>query len=151
MPIPTDKEGLFMIEIPIDVNAYAQLAEAEQWSALGRVVREQRLGVLPEEEDQEANDAVVGEGFFRRQLISIRRIYCIKEVAELVKDEQRRNVVEFVATFLDLFAAYFGGIAGAMILVQIHKIGVNRFCTETPPGGGQSGIAPTSAGTSQNP
>jgi hypothetical protein len=57
------------------------------------------------------------------------------------------DIVVFVATFLDLFAAYFGGIAGAMILVQIYKIGVDRFCSETLPEGGQSGIAPTSAGS----
>lgn len=112
---------------------YSRLNDEQLMAELGKAVRQERLGILPEEEDRGADDSVVGRSFFERQLQNLRRIYCTEAIANHVKVEAKRDVVTFVASLIDLFATYFGQVAATIILVQIYKIGVDRFCIETAP------------------
>lgn len=102
--------------------------EATFWANLGAIVREQRLGVLPEEESRRESNASVGHAWFQRQMGNIKRLYCTEEVRGLVQDSKKMDVTAFCATLIDLFAAYFGVVVGTMILVQIYKIGADRIC-----------------------
>lgn len=106
------------------------MSEDALWIELGKAVRNDELGMLPEEEERQPTEAQTGRWFFQRQLPNIRQIYCSENVARLVRDEKRRDVTEFVAILIDLFAAYFGAPAGTVILVLIYKIGVDQFCGE---------------------
>lgn len=97
------------------------------FAELGKAARKSGLAMLPSE-GEELPDWKVGQAFFRRQLANIRRLYCTEAIAKSVQDEGRRDIVVFVSSLLDLFAAYFGVTAATIILVQIYKIGVDRFC-----------------------
>ena len=98
------------------------------WIELGKAIRRDGLGMLPEEEDFNPSEGQVGRWYFERQLPNIRKIYCNERITQYVQNEQRRDVTEFVATLIDLFSAYFGVAVGTVILVKIYKIGVDRFC-----------------------
>ena len=86
--------------------------------------------MLPPDGGKELPDDEVGQFFFHQQLANVRKLYCAEAIARLVQDEERRDVVMFVSTLVDMFASYFGVVTGTIILVQIYKIGVDRFCKE---------------------
>jgi hypothetical protein len=111
-----------------DVAYLASLTDDALYTELGKSVRASGLGMLPSRGDEDVPDHEVGQVFFRQQLTNLRKLYCTESIARLVRDEERRDVVVFVSSLVDVFAAYFGAVAGTILLVQIYKIGVDRFC-----------------------
>ncbi len=98
------------------------------WAELGKAVRHDGLGMLPEEEERNPSDAQAGRWYFSRQFENIKKIYCNETISSQVTDDKKRDVVVFVSSLIDIFSAYFGVVAGTIILVQIYKIGVDRVC-----------------------
>ena len=119
-----------MSDVNSEIERLSLLEEHQLWKELGATVRNENLGMMPDEEDRANNDEEVGRWYFNRQLLNIKKIYCSENVASIVKDEEKREVSNFVTALIDVFAAYFGIVAGTIILIQIHKFGVDRFCAE---------------------
>lgn len=119
-----------MPDVSSEVQRLSILDERQLWKELGAAVRVEKLGMMPDEEDRANNDEEVGRWYFNRQLSNIKRIYCSEKVAGIVRDKEKREVSIFVTSLIDIFSAYFGIVAGTIILIQIHKFGVDRFCKE---------------------
>lgn len=102
--------------------------EASLWAELGKAAKDEHIGMLPEEEEQGLSDAQIGYSFFKRQLPHIKKIYCHPKIVDALTNEQKRDVVMFVSGLIDLFGAYFGKVVGTILLVQLYKIGIDRFC-----------------------
>lgn len=100
------------------------------YEELGKAVRVELLGALPEEEEAGFEDHIIGMSFLRRQLENIRKIYCNNNLSQRLSDEEKQDVNLFVAALIDSFIGYFGVWAGTVILVQIYKFGFERFCKE---------------------
>lgn len=114
-----------------DVAYLASLTDESLYAELGKSVRASGLGMLPSDGGEEPPDEeAAGRSFFSLQFDNIRKLYCTEAIAQLVRDEQKRDIATFVSTLIDLFAAYFGHTTGTILLVQIHKIGVERFCAQ---------------------
>jgi hypothetical protein len=119
-----------MPDVNSEVARLTLLDETQLWEELGATVRSENLGMMPDEEDRANSDEEVGRWYFNRQLTNIKKIYCSENVAGIVEDREKREISNFVTTLIDVFAAYFGIVAGTIILIQIHKFGVDRFCAE---------------------
>lgn len=98
---------------------------------LGKAVKSEHLGALPEEEDADFDDHIIGANFFERHLRNIKQIYCTNSLAERLKDEEKNDVDLFVAALLDSFLGYYGMWAGTIILVIIYRFGIDKFCLES--------------------
>jgi len=104
-------------------------SDTELFEELGKAVRSEQLGALPEEEDAEFEDSIVGINFFQRQLINIHKLFCKNPITEHLSNDKKQSVDLFVAAFIDSFIGYYGAWAGTVILVQIYKIGIKKFCS----------------------
>ena len=58
-----------------DVLSYLEMPEEELWEQLGKAVRSEGLGMLPEEEEQNPTDAQTGYWYYIRQLPNICLLY----------------------------------------------------------------------------
>jgi len=104
------------------------LPQEELWAELGKAVRVGKLGLLQKEEEAEYRDAALGKNFFTRQLENTRKIICHEKIVQTLTNEARKDVVVFVASLIDLISSYYGHVPGTILLVQVFKIGVHRFC-----------------------
>lgn len=120
-----------MSESPLNVTHLNSLNEEEFWSEFGKSLRNSGLGMLPEDEAGDPTDAQRAVRFFQRQMPNIKKLFCNPTTRELIQNHQRRDVALFVATLIDGFAEYFGYVTGTFILIQIYKIGVDRFCDQS--------------------
>jgi hypothetical protein len=114
---------------PKSPNEYFQMDESQLWGELGKAIKEERMGILPEDEDRNISEAAAGFSFFKRQLNNIKKIFCADAIVQQFTNEQRRDIAFFVATVIDTISAYYGKVSGTIILVQLYKIGIDRFCS----------------------
>jgi hypothetical protein len=106
------------------------LNDSALFEQLGMAVKSDYLGALPEEEEAEFEEQIIGKAYFKRQLANIKQIYCNNALTTRLSDNEKEDVDLFVSALLDSFISYYGGWAGTVILVQIYKIGIHKFCCE---------------------
>lgn len=83
--------------------------------------------MMPEGSENQ-DDRARGRLFFDTIMPTLKRMICTQKMTEYVRDEKKRDIAIFVAIFIDVVSGYFGVSIGTIILVQVYKIGVDRFC-----------------------
>ena len=121
----------------LDVNRLATLSDDQLFAKLGQAIKSEGLEMLPDGAEK-LEDEAKGRLFFSRCLPIVKELICNQKMSDYLRDEKKRDVVIFVALFVDVISGYFGVSIGTMLLVQVYKIGVDRLC-ETPDRAAQSG------------
>lgn len=120
---------------PADVERLDSLTEDQLFAELGQAIKSGGLEMLPDAH-LHLDVGAQGKLFFDNVLPVVQRLICNPQIADYVRDEKKRDVVNFVACFVDVIVGYFHIKVSTVILVQVYKMGVDRFCGMPLPSSG---------------